>query len=216
MWLAVFLHFSLMMILGPWGMNHRVPVLIWNVFFVFQLFYLFLPEKKPSLADPQNVEVETAVAKRSSSFSLPLQMACVVIVLIPMGRLAGVCDHWLGWELYAPRSSRVQLEVIQPPPALNEFIKPGILDFSEIDLGQMSLERLDVPVYPQQRFQVGVVIGLLERYDLDSKFRVTCLSESDRWTGERQKRVITDLDKLKSYGRQFRINAMPAEQRRAD
>ena len=44
-WLAIGLHASLLLVLGPWGLNHQPGVLIWNAWFIVQAWLLFASSK---------------------------------------------------------------------------------------------------------------------------------------------------------------------------
>lgn len=54
--LAILLHVTLLLMLGPLGMGHRPGVLIWNLFFIVQTVLLFggITSTKPTAGEPVN------------------------------------------------------------------------------------------------------------------------------------------------------------------
>src|SRR5690606_29386070 len=45
--LAFVMHGGLLALLGPWGLDHRPGVLLWNVYFLLQAVILFAPFREP-------------------------------------------------------------------------------------------------------------------------------------------------------------------------
>ena len=133
-WLAMGLHASLLLILGPLGLNHQPGVLIWNAWFIAQAWLLFA-SSKPSKAVQKGSDLEThqnlaAETRRSSIESPPVELiwfgrllASFVIAfpitcaVSPWVELPIKADHWVAWEVYAPRSSRALVQV----PAWTHF-----------------------------------------------------------------------------------------------
>lgn len=196
---AVLFHVVLISLLSPLGLNHRPPVLIWNAFFIVWIVYLFWPlEQKTSGSDNSGI--------RSPGRSMPFwgTVSGIFVLGFPGTTNLGLCDHWLGWEVYAPRSSRVQVEIFNPPDELLPIMNDAFVDFA-----RYSLDELNVPIYPQQRFQIGIAIDILERYGLENQFRATLAEQSDRWTGTRDVLVVTEIDQLRAKAGTFRLNALP-------
>ena len=204
-WLAMLLHVGLLLILGPWGLNHQSPVLIWNAFFIFQAYWLFVRQ-------PQ--------AERSSQPRLARAWAAAVValfvILFPATCSFGGCDHWLAWELYAPRSSRVTVElpgsaIDQLPYSAGNYTKnsqwmPGVV---ELDLARWSLEELGVPVYPNARFQLGVARAVSDQLDDERFLRVQVKSHSNRRTGQRSSQQIRGTSEMKEQSSEFWLNTVP-------
>ena len=204
-WLAILLHGGLLLTLGPLGMNHQPPVLIWNTFFIFQAYWLFV---RPSSA-------ESAIRFSSFKSSVAAGFATSVI-LFPATSSFGLCDHWLAWELYAPRSSRVTIElpasaVEQLPHSVRAYAKqspylPGVV---RLDLAQWSLQQLGVPVYPQSRFQLGVARAVGAQLNNDGSLRITEKSQSDRRTGKRSSVQVRGANELEKQTARFWLNTRP-------
>ncbi len=195
--LACLFHAGLIVVLGPGGLNHKPAVIIWNLFFIVQLVYLFWPTINWEARQPA-----FDGARPVSSF------VCLLILLFPATSFVGICDHWPAWELYAPRSSRVKLELFVVPGGLARFAVEDKLP-ADIDIDRMSLELLDAPIYPQDRFQIGVVLGLAEQFDFGGRARITVYGESNRLTGERRSTIISEEAELREKAGTFWLNAFP-------
>lgn len=184
--LAVGMHLALLLALGPLGLNHHLPVLIWNAFFVVQLMLLFSPfwfwQHSGSLEPPPS-------PAESIPPSTPVRRAAVlgtivfwVAILLPIGTIWQVTDHWPAWELYSPRASRCELA---GPNLPTNIPQRGNAKFGT--LNQWSLEKLGVPIYPQARFQVGVALAIEKELNRDENqgFTIEVKSVSSRWEGKR-------------------------------
>ncbi len=201
---AVALHLGLVLILGPFGLNHQWPVLIWNLFFVVQAVILFWIVNDKSEADvllPED-EVEPQLQDQPANRPVPdtptpcpfprLGWAITAFaILFPLTQPIGICDHWPAWEVYAPRTSRAEL-------------KSGI--GSERSIGQLSLDSYGVPIYPQARVQFAIARAIAQKGKLPCEIRV--YSESDRWTGERAVKQLTG-DQIEMHADHYRLNIRP-------
>ena len=208
-WLAVLLHVGLLLILGPWGLNHQSPVLIWNAFFIFQTYWLFI----------RRASTESSNQTGCSNQSKLTRVAAVVallVILFPATCSFGGCDHWLAWELYAPRSSRVTVElpgaaIDQLPCSAAKYTKnsqwmPGVV---ELDLARWSLGELGVPVYPNARFQLGVARAVSDQLDDERFLRVQVKSRSNRRTGHRSSQQVRGTIEMKEQSSEFWLNTVP-------
>lgn len=101
-----------------------------------------------------------------------------------MTRVIGICDHWPAWEVYAPRSSRVEMEskvsLGLMTQSTEQTTQPGAEPW--LDMPQWSLSQLGVPIYPQGRFQLAVAMAVEEKFNWDRGFQVELKSESNRMT----------------------------------
>lgn len=163
--MAIIFHGTLLATLGPWGLGHHTGVLVWNLFFMLITIVLFWPlQNRPSVS-PIHKE-------RADLRTIILTIVLVSYPLVPS------CDHWLAWGLYSPNNSRADLEVIRQD-------KSGVSRFERFDLGGQSLQQLNVPLYPEARFQLGVATGLEQSGQLKTPSRIIVRSRSDRFSGER-------------------------------
>jgi hypothetical protein len=172
--MAVVFHGTLLVTLGPWGMNHHTGVLVWNLFFAAITTVLFWPY---FFAGPSTAE---STPDKSLVERLPITIHSLILTTILVGYpLLPMCDHWLAWGLYSPNNSRADLEVIRPNEA-------EVSRFDRVDLGAKSLQALNIPLYPEARFQLGVAIAIEQSGELQSPCRIIIRSRSDRFTGKRE------------------------------
>ena len=217
-WLAIILHVFLLLILGPLGLNHQAGVLCWNLFFVAQVVILFLlPDRMPTqekAGEGRTSEPIETIPKAGIAHAL-----CRLLLILPVLEPFGYYDHWPAWQLYAPRNSRVAMSILDErvdklPDSLLPYVSEPGGEFGiwrEIDLSGWSLETLHVPIYPHGRFQIGVSLATIEKYDLTS-VRIDVQETADRSTGERQQQVFSQVPELKEMASErFRLNAMPRD-----
>ena len=175
--MAIVFHLTLIATLSPLGLNHHTGVLVWNFFFMLITCVLFwpaaelktvsqaknwndvpeeikntfdklgLPEQEQKYLAELKSQFESEERQQPTHFSTLL----LTIILIAYPALP-MCDHWLAWGLYSPNNSRCELAVMK-----NEDDAPS---FQKVDMGAMSLEKLNVPLYPEARFQLGIATAL--------------------------------------------------------
>lgn len=210
--MGIALHILLLLILGPWGMNHRPGVLIWNLQFCVLLILLFWPTSAQ-----RGERDETADFDRPPWGIVPAVIAramALCALLLPLLDAFERWDHWLSWGLYSTRAPRVELyiseDVVSRLPAdlqqhCSETTYSGYL--RKFALDRWSLAELGVPIYPQDRFHTGLCLALLGRYQLDavavhsaSPARLTGKREQQRWTGD---------DEILNATSRFCLNARP-------
>ena len=192
---AIGLHLGLVAILGPWGMDHHMGVVIWNLLFAMITAVAFWPPSNQTDSEPSQQSAALPLAKHAATI-----LFTTVVIALPMYSL---WDHWLAWGLYSPNNRRCTLKVvvtseqnfdesIQPflSPVEAEFV--GGVELLKVDIGRMSLELLDAPIYPEARMQLGVARWVQERY-LSGPSMITIESKSDRFTGEREVKTIEPI-----------------------
>ncbi len=204
------MHLILLLILGPFGLQHQPGVLIWNMFLLGQLPFLF-GWRPASTKNPPNLGTTFCDSiGRQSAIGLTL-----LVLLFPLSVSIGVCDHWPAWEVYAPRTSRVTLEISKRdgnrlPIEMQEYFVeiPGQPGFQMVSLEDWSLDSLNVPIYPEERYQFAVAAALVRTHQL-SNYRVSVGSVSQRWTGERSWQVADRMDELQMMADRFRLGTNP-------
>ena len=203
---AIALHLLLLFILGPWGLSHQPGVLAWNLFFIAQAWLLF--------AEPTTTEEPAENEPRRRVTESLCFLLTGVVIAFPASEWLGYCDHWPAWELYSPRSSRVQIAIHKsaidrlPPSVQSQLSRPPLTDadWRDLYIDRWSLESLAVPIYPEDRFQFGVALALAERYELALAILVVQQTASDRWTGERETRTYLGSEQLQASRHDFRLN----------
>jgi len=206
--LAFVMHGLLLLILGPWGLQHQPGVLIWNLFFIGQAYLLFWPTEREK-------PCEDTERPRSSRLA---NLALYVVLLWPLTQPWGWCDHWPAWELYAPRGNRIQVFLASPAwesaTDLAEFAADQPSEqhgpiWRELRLDQWSLQQLHAPIYPQDRFQLGVAEYVLERVPQEQYVLIQWYGPADRWSGKREQRLLRGRREVKEFGQRFFWNTRP-------
>ncbi len=216
-WVSVGMHLVLLGILGPWGLGHKPGVLIWNAYFIAQNLLLFR-------------EVHSSESEPTSSASWRIVTAygfVGLVVLLPFLEPFGLYDHWPAWAVYASRPERTRVYIAEnripdlpalapeffteeePPADAVERFLAGKLPWRRLRIDRWSLEALSVPIYPQDRFQVGVALALGERCELEEDIRVEIDSPANRWTGQRSMRVLEGTNAIREAAREYRLGARP-------
>jgi hypothetical protein len=201
------------------------------VFFIIQAVYLFgILDQKQALAAaesiaPKSDKHEPLSRPRRWPISWLGKLTAVATIVFPLTQPLGICDHWPAWQVYAPRTSRVEMAnsfddgelLIGIPytfPTHDLFI--GV---PRGDLNALSIQEVGVPVYPQARFQLAMLIAIeqlrqQEKYQpiLSGYNRVISVelqSESDPITGHRKIESLTGLDQMKMKASRYWLNTKP-------
>lgn len=199
---VMLMHATLIAILGPWGLDHSTGVLVWNAALLVQAYLL--------MVRPGWQVAATSDHSKTSPVAWFVVGLMGVAMIAPLGERSGYWDHWLSWSLYSPHTSRVEVEIhvsaLQNLPA-------EVLPFVETDsdhdgwhkltLEQWSLETRGVPVYPQARYQLALVVEFAQRHRLTDEIRGTVRGVSDRWTGKRTEMRLLGRRELESGLRTF-------------
>ena len=82
-------------------------------------------------------------------------------------------------------------------------------DRCQLRVDRWSLHAVDAPIYPQNRFQIGVALALAEAYELDDHMLVIVESAADRFTGKRSSQTLDGVAPLKNKAEQDWLNAVP-------
>jgi hypothetical protein len=221
-WFAIGLHLSLLVILGPLGLNHRPSVLVWNVQFAMLAYLLFVRTSSRTEA--------TLTTESGTENGLPdrfptwLQSFCTALIaiamILPATERFGFWDHWPSWALYAPHSSRVRVEVSGPslsrlPSDLVQLTNVALLSDEEIQgwvnvpIDRWSLQSLDTPIYPQARFQLGVAQEIAAIVDSEMHIRVTVLGCANRLNGQRSSEILQDKEQFAIAASKYWLNTRP-------
>lgn len=225
---ATFMHICLVVLFSPLGLNHEWAVVVWNGFFIIQNDMLFgttllsgvakCRSKSKSAVNVAEVELsEHTIDNRvKSQVQWIGQLFLTLVLVLPAFERYEVVDHWPSWGLYSPRNSRVVVRIYLSAgiktKEIEEFFQPqfGNAAFHVLDLSRWSLETLGVPIYPQQRYQLGVARAVAQKYDLGRAIEVDLLSMSQRLTGSRQRETLRGVEAIKMACHRYRFNAVPA------
>jgi hypothetical protein len=227
-WFSVGMHAVLLSVLGPWGLDQQPGVLIWNGFFIVQNLVLFYPEV---VADSDEARKTSAWQSRHSWRMEAGSAFVMLVVLLPFLEPFGYYDHWPAWAVYASRPERTRVYVAEnrvgelpvklrefvideepPADALERFLA-GIPAWKRVRIDRWSLEVLNAPLYPQDRFHIGVALALAEEFDLGDELRVEIDSPAHRFTGKRSTMILEGAAAVREHARRFRLNALPRQSR---
>lgn len=201
---SITMHLVLLLALGPLGHGHQPGVLLWNLFFIGQNLLLFA---RPAVAGP---------AWREQSAGTRLAWAITgFAILLPALEPFGGWDHWPGWAVYASRPERIYVSVAdtdteQLPEVLQPWLEPaGPFDpWRRLRIDRWSLAAVGAPIYPQDRFAVGVALAVA-RDSSKPDVRITWDSPANRFTGKRTTQVVIGTEAVEKFARRFRLNAQP-------
>ena len=213
---SIAMHALLLIALGPLGMNHMPGVLIWNGYFILQNWLLF----GRHLHSGREVDVlaprPAAACAKLSSCSRWTEALVVAVVLLPLLESLDRIDHWPAWAVYAAHPERVRIyvhndHVARLPDSLRKHVEsPKPFDpWRRVRADSWSLDVLQVPIYPQGRFRLGVAIGIARACDADMEIRIVMDSRANRWTGERTSRVLNGTRELLGETSRFWLNVQP-------
>ncbi len=189
--MAVGLHSVLLATLLKLG--HSPGVICWNLYFICQAILLFsirLP------VTPKQAQSSDNMSPARYPFDIFAATLTGFVLLFPLTQPLGICDHWVAWEVYSPRTSRAATIVVQD---------------SETPLSQDTLAwsemAMFVPVYPQARFQLAVAMADLEDHSVN--YSVQFKGVADRWDGTRKTETLTGSDQMKMRASKFWLNTAP-------
>ena len=207
---ATIMHTALLLALGPFGHRHQPGVLIWNLFFLIQNNMLFLRTSSSQPFHPDNsISSSIQIGNRIARFLV------ITVILWPSLESFGFCDHWPAWAVYAAKPERVTVtvhsdELPNLPEHLSQYLGHQLVidDSHPLRIARWSLDALYVPIYPQDRFQVGVALYLARRFDL-KQIQVVIEGPADRWSGKRAVHRYNGIESLNTLADSYRCNAQP-------
>ena len=210
---ATIMHTLLLISLGPTGLNHQPTVLVWNCYFLIQVWILFGQSRVVSDQEPTMLPIVTQPHDLKTLRGFICFVLVLAAVVIPFAEPWGYCDHWPGWAVYASRSPRVKLLIQQQGRERLSAHQQRFLDDGQItngwchmDLRRWTLADLGVPIYPQRRFQLAVMLDLALECDLDSELRIEQYGIADRWTGRRSQSLLQNRQQLAAACESFLLN----------
>lgn len=174
--LAIGMHVALMLALGPLGLRHHWGVIVWNACFVCVLPLLWMG------AVP--------------AFSLRCSWPGICVAVFSLSGLTGVADNWPSWQLYSSRPETWELwlspeTAAELPESLHPFLSNHPFDgeWQVFKLDRWSLSETGAPVYPEDRFQYGVIREVLSGTK-SPRFRVLIDEPQVAWW----KRTVREID----------------------
>ena len=161
------MHSLLLAALGPWGAGHQLGVILWNVYFIAQNIVLF------GVAGETTQPAEIS-SQQKTPFGLGVRGLVLCVVLFPSSEPFGICDVWPAWAVYAtgPQRLRVYInaaDIGRLPAAVRPFVDvPRFVDDRRlVRIDRWSLNATRAPIYPQNRFRLGVALALAQAAGLE-------------------------------------------------
>ncbi len=212
--LSVIMHVVLFLTFSPLGLHHQNGVLIWNVYFVVQNILLFrsVSKNKTNNVSPEEKQSQPRSLGTAAAFVLTM-----TVCLLPLLEPWGYFDHWPAWGLYASRQERVRISIHESfadhiGEELNPYLEPARFNdrWRRLRIHQWSLDKLKAPMYPQDRFQIGVALAVGKKLQLGKNIRVEREGVANRWTGKRTGSEFTGMEEIEQFANSFRLNASPS------
>jgi hypothetical protein len=204
---SIAMHGVLLLALGPWGLDHRPAVLVWNAYFIAQNALLFRPRPATPCSAPERAIVRSM---RSAATTL-----VALAVAMPALESLGWWDHWPSWAVYSSRPAVVSVYVHEAnvpslPPSLRPFIGPAapLSEWRLVRLEGWSFHTLDCPLYPQERFRLAVARAIAARTG-PREILVRVEGPPDRRTGRRDDVEVRGEPELQARCRSFWLNTEP-------
>ena len=216
LWGAAGMHAILIVMLGPWGLGHSAGVLIWNGYFIAQNWILFGKVKIPV----NRQETENVSLQRTGWCQWVAIFVTGWATLWPCLEPWGWCDLWPAWGLYAQhgeqltyhftRRGRDRLPARWQAPAVESLEENPPEMACQIFPQPIWLELVSAPAYPQNRFQLGVLLGLARDAVIQSEdVSAIWFFPANRWTGERQTKRLSSLKEIEGAANRCWFNAHP-------
>jgi hypothetical protein len=212
------MHISLLILLGPWGLDHSNGVLLWNLMLIAQAYFLFWlrPSIQPTPQEPKSADQTVPQTNHGRARSITtwcVKLLVLLAILSPLLERYGYWDHWTSWSLYSPHTSRADIELHR---SVMENLDPQLIQFLEEDedndgwhrlsLESLSLTNRFVPIYPQARYQLAIANQLCSSSDLDTEIRVKLRGVADRWTGKRRESRLIGKQQIQEACKNFWLN----------
>ncbi|MDG2382196.1 MAG: hypothetical protein P8N76_11030 [Pirellulaceae bacterium] len=213
--MAICLHLTLMLILGPWGMQQKTAVLIWNLQFCILIPVVFWPFYNVS-ADAKVAEIQ--VTRRRFVASVGARLLLCLAICLPVVEGFGFWDSWVSWGLYSTRTARVELYFQEDlakrlPAELQPYLSEGTYQgyLKKFYIDRWSLAALNAPIYPSDRFGTGTVLALLDQLQISDGVLMVHSSIPARRTGSRKQDRIRAVDVMMRLPTVYRLNAKPRQ-----
>jgi len=206
---SIAMHGLLILAVGPWGMDQRPGVILWNVYFMAQNGVLAAFTANGAAACSSMVVQAHHPVRIRTAITLVTLSAC----LAPVLRVFDCFDNWPSWAAYAASTRRVRV-LIEPdglqnaPRELRDcIVQRRLQDGSAwLRIDQWALTEFNAPIYPQDRLQVGVALAVSRRFQLGDSIRVVVEGRADRFSGERTVDVYIGQAAIVALAAGYRLN----------
>ena len=204
---SILLHLILIAILGPWGLNHSVNVLIWNGAILVGNLILFTESRFWNFSEFR------------SRLTWPWIGLMVAGGFLPLLEPWGLFDTWPSHGLYASHAERTELFIHEDdlenwPKSIRDHVEDRAdSPWIYLNLNGLSRSIRGVPLYPQSRATHAVAEDLADRHGGPHPVRILHWGHADRWTGRRSRAELIGNEAIRRYGTQYWLNAHPSRGR---
>ncbi len=215
LWASLLMHGLLITAVGPWGMDQRPGVMLWNVLFISQnvLLLRYLTGLPPAREAVQQCDADKAPATRS------LKFACCVVAaaaIAPLLRFGGCFDNWPSWAVYTAGNEHAYVLIAEDsvdrlPPDIRRFVQPRAMNdgWSWLRIDLWSIASVDAPLYPQKRFFVACGLAISQFPGMQHSVRILTESSADPLTGQRTTHSYAGEEAMQDLATEFRLNLQP-------
>jgi hypothetical protein len=214
------MHALLLAALGPWGARQKPAVLLWNVYFIVQNLVLFGMAGNKGEATAADVPLDSSIAiSTRRPWQLVARGLILLAVFFPLSEPFGICDVWPAWAVYAtgPENLRVYIDptdIARVAAAVGPYVDvPRYVDGRcLVRIDRWALDATRAPLYPQNRFRLGIALAIAEAAGLQKRIHVEIEGPANHWTGQRSSHTLTgataiaaelDRDWLNGFPRPF-------------
>ncbi|HET6327855.1 MAG TPA: hypothetical protein VFG04_24435 [Planctomycetaceae bacterium] len=231
---SIVMHLLLIAALSPWGAPSKPAVLLWNVYFILQNLILFGLAGEPLVSSsesrllgamPTGFSGHAGHAKDMptqgrgySALRWFVRGLAVFVILFPLTHPLGLCDVWPAWAVYATAPERLRIFVgpndrDKFPESIRAHVQaPRFEDeLCLVRIDRWSLDTCNAPLYPQNRFRLGVALAIADRSGLGESIVVEIDGPADRFTGKRTSRRLQGRSAIVAELERYWLNGFPDE-----
>jgi hypothetical protein len=211
---SIVMHLLLLAALGPWGENSQPGVLLWNVYFILQNVILFgLAGELPAADSGADV---LSTGTRSEWPCRAVRSLVAFVIVFPLTEPFGQCDVWPAWAVYATGPERLRVFVRSAdrdhlPASIRCYLQEPRFedDLCLVRIDRWSLDACRAPIYPQNRFRLGVALTIADAGALADTVVVELDSAANPFTGERTSRQLQGRAAIVSELNGYWLNGFP-------
>jgi hypothetical protein len=145
-----------------------------------------------------------------------VRVMAAFVILFPLTQPLGLCDVWPAWAVYATGPERLRVLIRahardKLPQSVRAHVQlPGFEDERcLVRIDRWSLDTCNAPLYPQNRFRLGVALAIADRYGLGEAIVVEIDGPADRFTGERTSRRLDGRSAIVTELGRYWLNGFP-------
>jgi hypothetical protein len=138
------------------------------------------------------------------------------VMVFPLTQLFGLCDVWPAWAVYATGPERLRVFVRladrdHVPASIHRYLQEPRFegDLCLVRIDRWSLDACRAPIYPQNRFRLGVALAIADQSALGEAILVEVDGAANRFTGERTSRQLKGRAAIVSELNGYWLNGFP-------